>query len=132
MENLNLVEILKDCPQGTKLYSPIFGEAVFDHITHNEIIVYMKNATQRCFNRYGQYICGKSITEGECMLFPSKDNRDWSKFEFSSSNLSKRKLIEDACKWLRKNADDYIKREGDEMWLSVAFLIRDFKKAMEK
>ena len=25
-ENLNLVEILKDCPEGTKLYSPIYGD----------------------------------------------------------------------------------------------------------
>ena len=25
-ENLNLVEILKDCPKGTKLYSSVLGE----------------------------------------------------------------------------------------------------------
>ena len=28
-ENLNLVEILKDCPSGTKLYSPALGEVDF-------------------------------------------------------------------------------------------------------
>ena len=31
-EKLNLVEILKDCPKGTKLYSPIFGEVELDKI----------------------------------------------------------------------------------------------------
>ena len=31
-ENLNLVEILKDCPEGTKLYSPVFGEVEFESI----------------------------------------------------------------------------------------------------
>ena len=32
-ENLNLVEILKDCPRGTKLYSTIFGEVIFDNVS---------------------------------------------------------------------------------------------------
>ena len=29
-ENLNLIEILKDCPKGIKLYSSVFGEVKFD------------------------------------------------------------------------------------------------------
>ena len=35
-ENLNLVEILKDCPEGTKLYSPIIGEVEFKRIKYSE------------------------------------------------------------------------------------------------
>ena len=35
-ENLNLVEILKDCPKGTKLYSPAFGECVLEEVTSNK------------------------------------------------------------------------------------------------
>lgn len=31
-ENLNLVEILKDCPKGTKLYSTVYGEVKFEEI----------------------------------------------------------------------------------------------------
>ena len=48
-ENLNLVEILKDCPKGTKLYSPIFGEVKFEEINDNNkkgkfiIVVYAFN-----------------------------------------------------------------------------------------
>lgn len=78
---INIAGKLKDCPKGTKLYSPIFGEVVFDHIHNKEIIVYLKNAIPRCFSYYGQYLCSTSITDGECMLFPSKDNRDWSTFQ---------------------------------------------------
>ena len=83
-ENLNLVEILKDCPKGTKLYSPIYGDVEL-------VKVYLKD------NAYPIEIkIGKSsemivdITNngrllgdfpGECVLFPSKDQRDWSKFK---------------------------------------------------
>lgn len=35
-ENINLVEILKDCPSGTKLYSPMAGEVKFKDITDND------------------------------------------------------------------------------------------------
>ena len=31
-ENLNLVEILKDCPKGTKLWSPVWGRVTFETI----------------------------------------------------------------------------------------------------
>lgn len=34
-ENLNLVEILKDCPKGTKLYSTIYGEVELNEININ-------------------------------------------------------------------------------------------------
>ena len=83
-ENLNLVEILKDCPKGTKLYSPIYGDVEL-------VKVYLKD------NAYPIEIkIGKSsemivdITNngrllgdfpGECVLFPSKEQRDWSKFK---------------------------------------------------
>lgn len=44
-ENLNLVEILKDCPKGTKLYSTIFGEVKFGGIEDYSVypIVLMVN-----------------------------------------------------------------------------------------
>ena len=34
-ENINLCEILKDCPKGTKLYSPVIGEVIFEDINYN-------------------------------------------------------------------------------------------------
>lgn len=39
-ENINLVEILKDCPKGTKLYSPLFGEVTLLAVDTCDIIFY--------------------------------------------------------------------------------------------
>lgn len=79
-ENLNLVEILKDCPEGTKLYSTIFGEVEFQQIGINNeypIIVKLKTGAFEGFTPDGKLF---SNHNGECVLFPSKDQRDWSKF----------------------------------------------------
>jgi hypothetical protein len=85
-KELNLVEILKDCPQGTKLYSTIYGEVEIVEIRNNcsikdPIIYKYKNVD-------GDYYVGSATADGkfttfpdgECTLFPSKENRDWSKF----------------------------------------------------
>ena len=80
-ENLNLVEILKDCPKGAKLYSPLFGEVEFVKIGNDsDIYPIVINATgdYYVFTKQGKFNQRK---QGECMLFPSKGQRDWSKFE---------------------------------------------------
>ena len=78
-ENLNLVEILKDCPQGTKLYSTIFGWVDFEYIENEEITVTNNTSGDtETFNQNGSWYYGYT---NECMLFPSKDQRDWSKFK---------------------------------------------------
>ena len=78
-ENLNLVEILKDCPEGTKLYSTVFGEVEFESI--NDIIGPIVVTTNICHPEYFT-ADGKMFARynGECVLFPSKEQRDWSKF----------------------------------------------------
>lgn len=82
-ENLNLIEILKDCPEGTKLYSPIIGEVEFKHIKYCEypIVTHCKNGNRiLSFTKEGLFF--PEGVQGECiMLFPSKDQRDWSKFK---------------------------------------------------
>ena len=83
-ENLNLVEILKNCPEGTKLYSPIIGEVELKRIKYCEypIVTRCKNGNRiLSFTKDGLF-----FSEGECiMLFPSKDKRDWSKFKVKSN-----------------------------------------------
>lgn len=79
-KELNLEELLGNCPKGTKLYSPIFGEVVLDRIEFGQtysVAVLDDVGNMRCFTRQGKYIDGYS---GETMLFPFKDQRDWSKF----------------------------------------------------
>lgn len=82
-ENLNLVEILKDCPEGTKLYSPIYGDVELVQIFREKEVIYpiriksCRSTTDK-FTKDGRIDAGYS---GECVLFPSKDQRDWSKFK---------------------------------------------------
>ena len=79
-ENLNLVEILKDCPKGTKLYSTTYGEVevVKVNIDSNYPIVTQCNCGSERYTKDGKVLYG---CNGECILFPSKDQRDWSKFK---------------------------------------------------
>ena len=72
---INIAEILKDCPKRTKLYSPIFGEGWLSEVGNYLIKVYDNNA-----NDYNFYHDGSYVKTGECMLFPSKENRDWNTF----------------------------------------------------
>ena len=79
-ENLNLVEILKDCQKGTKLYSTVFGEVELDSIdvvsSHPICVVFPSGDDS--FTKDGKMFDG---CDGECVLFPSIDQRDWSKFK---------------------------------------------------
>lgn len=67
----NIAEILKNCPKGTKLYSPIFGEVELDEVHSSIFVRHASNKTLLAF-----YEDGKWHSNGECMLFPSKENRD--------------------------------------------------------
>ena len=79
-ENIDLTKILKDCPKGWKLYSPLCGEVKFDSIIENsEFPITVLYETMGIFlTREGT--CYSVIKGAECILFPSKDQRDWSKF----------------------------------------------------
>lgn len=79
--NINIAEILRDCPKGTKLYSPIFGnvslERLLDYVEY-PIYVVDKNSGQIPFSKDGLYLTNYS--DAECQLFPSREMRDWRKF----------------------------------------------------
>ena len=78
-ENLNLVEILKGCPKGIKFYSTIFGEVEFASIEDGPypVTFITKHFTLISFRPDGKYV---ENYDGECAIFPSKYQRDWSKF----------------------------------------------------
>ena len=80
-ENLNLVEILKDCPKGTKLYSTVFGEVEFKCIEENTpfpIIVKVNDENYDRFTADGRVFVD---FDGECTLFPSRTQRNWAEFK---------------------------------------------------
>ena len=81
-ENLDLTKILDGCPEDTKFYHSVYGEVCLTRISENGLYPVILSVCQD-----GSMI---SVTEdgrlyegfnGDCVLFPSKDQRDWSKFE---------------------------------------------------
>lgn len=81
---INITEILRNKPQGIKLYSPIFGDCTFCYIKNetNDICVKTLYGEIRFFNFEGLYNEG-----GECLLFPSKEMCDWSKFAWKRGDI---------------------------------------------
>lgn len=77
-ERINIAELLKDCPKGIKLYSPICGECEFIRVKDSYIQVMPFYTDRLAFDKFGRlYGLGK---HGECLLFPSKEERDWRHF----------------------------------------------------
>ena len=80
-ENIDLTKILKDCPKGTKLYSLVHGEVEFERIETDfrcqYVIIELKDHLLERITFDGKIY---NYDGGECILFPSKDQRDWSKF----------------------------------------------------
>ena len=77
-ENLNLIEILKDAPKGTKLYSPICGECKLVEIALDIKCEALEDGCCWKFRSDGSFAIYK---DAECLLFPSKENKDWSTFK---------------------------------------------------
>lgn len=85
-ENIDLTKILEGCPVGTKLYSTLQGEVSFVRLdifdVHPVVLTaYDKRADTIVYDYYAKDGKYNSFYDGECTLFPSKDQRDWSKFE---------------------------------------------------
>lgn len=74
-ENINLVELLKDCPKGMELYSPLCGECkLYDVNDYNIRIETSNKDTLICLYHDGRY-----CANGEIMLFP-KGKTTWEGF----------------------------------------------------
>lgn len=90
-ENIDLTKILEGCPEGTEFYSSLFGEVEFVGTSDGRIIVDCVRINRRfMFNAAGKYEMselrysddwGNHLHSDECLLFPSKGQRNWSKFE---------------------------------------------------
>ena len=86
-ENIDLTKILEGCPKGTEFYHAGYGRVWF-----KGIIPYEKHPIRLslCKANIDDYYTGVTVSkkgthdihfDGECIFFPSKDQRDWSKFE---------------------------------------------------
>lgn len=84
MENkINIAEILRDMPEGTKLYSPLFGKCECIEVVNSKYPIVIKvqganGAVTEDFSGNGRFIDG--FEDAECLLFPSAKMRCWDKF----------------------------------------------------
>ena len=79
-ENIDLTKILKNCPKGWEFHSSIYGKVRFDRMQKNEdypVLIMRSGDLYASVSREGKHF---NSPDSECCLFPSKEQRDWSKF----------------------------------------------------
>ena len=88
-QKLNIAEILKDKPRGTKLYSMIHGKCSFEVVT-DEIFKINFCTSKFGLTQSGECTLikfGNMYDGGECIIFPSKEMRDWGKFSWKKGDV---------------------------------------------
>lgn len=82
-QKLNLCDILKNCPQGETFWSPLFGDVKFHDINQkrNFINIVLDNGVTWNINADGTISFG-NVTSPEIMLYPSREQRDWTKVKY--------------------------------------------------
>lgn len=88
-QKLNIAEILKDKSRGTKLYSMIHGKCSFEAVT-DEIFKINFCTSKFGLTQSGECTLikfGNMYDGGECIIFPSKEMRDWSKFSWKKGDV---------------------------------------------
>ena len=86
---INITTILKNKPKSTKLYSTVHGKCTFEAIT-DEIF-----KINFCTSKFGLMQAGECtlikfgnmFDDGECVIFPSKEMQDWSKFAWKKGDI---------------------------------------------
>lgn len=79
--NINIAEILKDCPERMKLYSPLFGKVELVKNGSDNISVFFNNDEgSDIFNTFTKNGYYSGYSQAECLLFPSSEMHDWTKF----------------------------------------------------
>jgi hypothetical protein len=133
-QKLNIAEILKDKPVELKLYSSTFGYIKFNGV-HKDKVYFSSEDT----NVHSVKSNGKMYDSGECIIFPSKKMRDWSKFAWKKgdvlTNSSGFKVFFD--KWVNEDYTKFlgkIKVLGDSHYYyydTAYYILASKKEALE-
>ena len=77
---MNIAELLKYCTKGTKLYSPLYGDVTLECVKDSKFPITINDCAgcQHVLTEYGYFMY--NIPNSECILFPSKNQRNWEKF----------------------------------------------------
>lgn len=92
-EKINIAEILKNKPRGTKLYDWLHNiDVELDTIstTDTETVVWCTNETNNnttCHRGYSEFGTERGYPDGLQILFPSKEMRDWAKFSWKKGDV---------------------------------------------
>ena len=120
-ENLDLTKVLAGCPAGTKFYNSVYGEVNFVEIDTSNVYpikleAYNKSTHSTKYIYYAKEGIYWYAYDGECTLFPSRDQRDWAKFE----RFWDRKVKRFDPKTL-KPFDKVLVRDEDSYWTADLF-----------
>lgn len=133
-ENIDLTKILKNCPKGTKFYSSIYGDLYYEsiYISSSASTIYFTDHSSRSIVS-GEYLLieyrrnGRIYPlKGECTLFPSKEQRDWSKFTapwYNKESIKPKFKVGDKIRHKETNKDDVyeISKVYDDSYGIVGF-----------
>lgn len=115
---MNIAEILKNCPKGLKLYSSIHGEVelvcVNEYSDRYPIYCKAKNGKDVTFTSDGRILL--EYPDAECILFPSKTQRDWSKFGVSDQATDQKQEPE-----LKPFDKVLVRNNDDDEWVCDIF-----------
>ena len=81
-KELNIAAILKDKPVGLKFYSPTFGRITFNGVHKGKVYFFSDDTNAHSVKQNGKMYDG-----GECIIFPSNEMRDWSKFAWKKGDV---------------------------------------------
>ena len=121
-ENIDLTEILKDVPKGIPFWSSIYGEVKLDGVHHfavGDIVIVIAKDGERIEFKKGGELFDRDYGTKECLLFPSKEQRDWSKFKFITTFKENEPIMcyNDVDGWVLRTAtgvnDDVYGRKRD-------------------
>lgn len=103
---INIAKILKDKPKGTKLYSSACGKCELKEADDKSFKVSFysskfgfMNGGEGTFDKNGNL-----YDDGECIIFPSKEMRDWSKFAWKKGDVLV--CTDGKCKLIFERFDD--------------------------
>lgn len=124
-KEINIAEILKDKPQGTKLYDLLYNVDVeLDTIstTDTETVVWCTNETDNnttCHRGYSEFGTVRGCPDGLQILLPSKEMRDWRKFDWKKGDVLVSNDSDSHIIFKGFSKDDYTIFEGKH-WISVS------------
>lgn len=122
---INIAEILKDKPLLLKFYSTTFGRITFNGVHKGKVYFFSEDTNAHSVKQNGKMYDG-----GECIIFPSKEMRDWSKFAWKKGDILVSK--DNVHIIFEKFEDDTYTRFKGKHYLWKEFNVEDYNKEETK